>query len=104
MKRRKPKRYVLIEAEGELSPPEFATLTRLLEQRHGKLTVIELESPRTAFIVKTDRPTATALRESLEDVVIGETRVRTKLTSGAIGKLKRSIRGSSARVVGKVSE
>ncbi len=104
MKRKAPKRYVLIEAERKLSPPEFETLTRLLEQRHGALTIIELESPRTAFVVKTDRPTATAIRESLESVVIGETRVATKLTSGNIGKLKRSNQRSSAREVGKVPE
>ncbi len=104
MKRRGPKRYVLIGSEDKLSPSEVETLTRLLELRHGKLTIIQLDSPRTALVVKTDRSVAAAIRDSFADVSVGGKRVRTELTSGSIGKLKRSIRESSPRDLGEVPE
>lgn len=97
MKERKPKRYVLIEADGRLGPDELGTLTKMLEQRHGKLGLTLLDTPHTALIVKTDRVVAAQVRESLADASFGGIRVRTVLTSGSIGKLKKRAQGSSAR-------
>lgn len=97
MNQRKPKRYVLIEADGKLGPHELETLIKMLEQRHGKLNLILVESPKTAVIVKTHRAVAADIRESLANAKFGDRRVRTVLTSGNIGKLKRRVRASSAR-------
>jgi hypothetical protein len=97
MRERRPKRYILIQAEGRLSPEGLSTLTRMLEQRHGSLGMTLVDSPRTSLIVKTDGAVAEAIRESLADATFDGTRVRTVLTSGNIGKLKRRVRGSSPR-------
>ena len=97
MRERKPKRYVLIQAEGRLSPEDLSTLTRMLEQRHGSMGMTLVESQSTSLIVKTDRVAAEAIRESLASASFGGTRVRTVLTSGNIGKLKRRAQGSSPK-------
>lgn len=97
MKERKPKRYLLIQAEGRLSPEQLSTLTRMLEQRHGKLEITLLDSPQTSLILKTVGSVSEGIRESLSDASFGGTRVKTVLTSGNIGKLKRRARGSSGR-------
>jgi len=68
----------------------------MLEQRHAKLGLTVLDSLRTALIVKTERSVAAQIRESLENASFGGIRVRTVLTSGNIGKLKRRVEGSSA--------
>jgi len=104
MRERKPKRYVLIQAEGSLSQEGLSTLTRMLEQRHGSMGLTLLDSQLTSLIVKTDRATAEAIRESLADATFGGTRVRTVLTSGNIGKLKRRVQGSSPRDDGEVPQ
>lgn len=96
MRERRPKRYVLIQAERTLPPEELSTLTRMLEQRHGNLGFTLVDGRRTSIIVKTDRAVAEGIRESLADATFGGTRVRTVLTSGSIGKLKRRATGSSA--------
>jgi hypothetical protein len=101
---RKPKRYVLIQAEGKLSPEELGTLSRMLEQRHGSLGFTLVDGQRTSLIVKTDRAVAEDIRESLSSAAFGGTRVRTVLTSGNIGKLKRRVEGSSAREDAKVPQ
>ena len=97
MRERRPKRYILIQAEGRLSPEGLSTLTRMLEQRHGSLGMTLVDSPQTSLIVKTDRAAAEAIRESLADATFDGTRVRTVLTSGNIGKLKRRVQGSYPR-------
>ena len=104
MRKRKPKRYVLIQAEGKLSPEDLSTLTRMLEQRHGSLGMTLVDSQLTSVIVKTDRAVAEAIRESLATSTFGGTRVRTVLTSGNIGKLKRRAQGSSPRDDAKVPQ
>jgi RNase P/RNase MRP subunit POP5 len=99
---RKPKRYVLIQAEGKLAADELSTLTRTLQQRHGNLGFTLIDDKRTSLIVKTDRAVAEGIRESLAAATFGGTRVTTVLTSGSIGKLKRRARGSSASEDAKV--
>jgi len=104
LRERKPKRYVLIQADGKLRQEELGTLTRMLEQRHGNLGFTLVEGPRTSIIVKTDRVVAEGIRESLSEATFGGTRVRTVLTSGSIGKLKRRVDGSSGREDDKVPQ
>lgn len=104
MRERKPKRYVLIQAEGRLSQEGLSTLTRMLEQRHGSLGMTLVDSERTSLIVKTDRAVAEAIRESLAAATFDGTRVKTVLTSGNIGKLKRRVQGSSSRDDAKVPQ
>jgi hypothetical protein len=76
----------------------------MLEQRHGELGMTLLEAPRTSLIVKTDRAAAEDIRRSLADARFGGISVRTVLTSGNIGKLKKRAQGSSARDDAKVPE
>ena len=97
MKDGKRKRYVLVQAEGRLSPGGLETLTKMLEQRHGSLGLTLVDSESTSLIVKTDVAGAQGVRDSLRDATFGGTRVRSVLTSGNIGKLKRRAQGSSAR-------
>ena len=104
MKERRPKRYVLIQADGKLTAEELSTLTRMLEQRHGSLGMTLVEAPVTSLIVKTDRAAAEDIRESLSEAAFGGKRVRTVLTSGNIGKLKRRVQRSSAREDVKVPQ
>jgi hypothetical protein len=96
LRERKPKRYVLIQAEGRLPNNELSKLTRMLEQRHGSLGFTLIDSPRTSLIVKTDRAVADDIRRSFENATFGGTRVKTIMTSGNIGKLKRRAQESSA--------
>jgi len=104
LKERRPKRYILLEADGMMNASELDTLTRLLERRHGKLAMTLVERPRTALIVKTDRVAVSAIRETCTDLSLGDRRVKTILTSGSIVKLKRIAQRSSAREFGEVSE
>ena len=102
MRTRRPKRYVLIQADGKLSPGQLETLTKMLEQRHGKLGLTLLDSAQTSLIVKTDNAVAIDIRKSLNGAKFGDRAVGTVLASGSIGKLKRRVRGTSAREDGKV--
>jgi hypothetical protein len=104
MRARNPKRYLLIQADGRLTPQELETLTRMLEQRHGRLGLTALEAPGTSLIVKTDRQGAEDIRASLAGAKFGDKSVATVLTSGNIGKLKRRVQGSFARDHGQVHE
>jgi len=94
---RKPKRYVLIQAEGRLPQGDLHTLTRMLEERHGNVGMTLVDTSRTSLIVKTDPAGAKGIRESLAEARFGRMKVTTILTSGNIGKLKKRAQGSSAR-------
>jgi hypothetical protein len=104
LRERKPKRYVLIQADGKLAQEDLNTLTRMLEQRHGDLGFTLIEGERTSLIVKTHRAVADDIRESLANASFGGTPVRTVLSSGNIGKLKRRVERSSAREDAKVPQ
>ncbi|MDG6901058.1 MAG: hypothetical protein JRM80_03770 [Nitrososphaerota archaeon] len=104
MRPRKPKRYVLIQAEGALAQEDLSRLTRMLEQRHGRLGFTLVDAPVTSLIVKTDRAVAEEIRASLDGAAFGGVPVKTVLMSGNIGKLKRRVEGSSAREDVKVPE
>lgn len=93
----KRKRYVLIQADGKLPPAELEALAKMLEQRHGATKLTMIEGAVTSLIAKTDVAGAHGIRDSLGDATFGKTRVKSVLTSGSIGKLKRRAQGSSAR-------
>ncbi len=90
------KRYVLLEADGPLSEEWRKTLRKFLEQRHGKVTLIPAGEGDRWVIVKTGHRSAAELRESFADASFGGAWVRTVLTSGCIGKLKRRALESGA--------
>ena len=97
------KRYVLLAWEGVASIDERKRLARLLEQRHGRVTIIAVDGCDGSLVVKTDAREAASMRESFVHVVIGGRRIESVLTSGCIGKLKKRARASAATNVGKVS-
>lgn len=96
------KRYVLLEADGDVTPQEWRGFAHHLEERFGKLKVIPVEVNNRAFVVKTDNSTAPRIREKSSELRAGDRRVASVLTSGSIGKLKRRAKESAARGFGKV--
>jgi len=73
---------------------EWEDFARVLEQRFGKVKVIPVRGNRSVLLVKTDNDAAPRIREC-EDLRAGGRRVKSILTSGSIGKLKR-LAGRSA--------
>jgi hypothetical protein len=90
-----PKRYVLLEADGDATPEEWKDLARGLEKRFGKIKAIPIAGNGSALVIKTDNDFAPLIRECA-DLRAGERKVRTVLTSGSIGKLKRLASRSAA--------
>ncbi len=76
-------------AGSELSEEDRRTLSKILEQRHGKVAVMPVEGNPRALIVKTTHLVAPRLRESRGEIALGGKKLVTVLTSGSIGKLKR---------------
>jgi hypothetical protein len=72
----------------------------VLEKRHGKVRLIEIEGDPKLIIVKTTNEVAPLLRGKKGELLIGGKRISSVLTSGAVGKLKR--RRGGAQVHGKV--
>jgi hypothetical protein len=96
------KRYVLLVADGELSPEEIREIGGILDGRYGKVKMIPLKENSRAVVVKTDNVVATMLKEPEWELVIGGKRVKPALTSGAIVNLKR--RASVAAANGQVPQ
>ena len=98
------KRYVLLLAGGDLSEGELKELGRILEQRHGKLKLIQVQGNRRAVIVKTTNIVAPVFREQGGRMTIGGKELVAVLTSGAIGKLKKRASWSETQGHGQVPE
>jgi hypothetical protein len=96
------KRYLLLSAEGGLSSEDEKRLTRLLEERYERFSLIRVRGHQDHMIVKTDGRSAEQMRELFDDVEIEGKRVRSVLTSGCIGKLKRRAGESQASVNAEV--
>ena len=96
------KRYLLLSAAGELSSEDEKRLTRLLEERFERFSLIRVRGHQDHLIVKTDGKSAEQMRELFHDVEVGGNRVRSALTSGCIGKLKRRAEESQASVNAEV--
>jgi hypothetical protein len=99
---RTTKRYVLFTSEDVLTEGERKQLAEILERRYGKVKLIAVEGNPRAVIVKTTNATAPLLRDLDPELTIHEKRLKSVLTSGAIGKLKR--RAAPAVANGKVHE
>jgi len=82
------KRYVLLEADGDVSADDWKDLAEHLEAKFGKLKPIAVEGNRRALVVKTDNRVAPLIRVEA-GMRVGGRRVRSVLTSGSIGRLKR---------------
>ena len=82
------KRYVLLMTEGEVASDEWKDLARVLEQRFGKVKAIPVKGNGSVLVIKTDNEVAPRIREC-QDLRIGGSEVKSVLTSGSIGKLKR---------------
>lgn len=98
------KRYVLLEADREVTPADWKALVRHLEERFGKLKPIPVAGNERALVVKTDNRIAPLIREEAPSMSIGLGKVRSVLTSGSIGKLKSRARDGGARGIGKVPQ
>jgi hypothetical protein len=85
---RKPKRYVLLLSEDELTDADRKGLATALEAKYGRVKVIPVEGNPRAVIVKTTNTAAPLLREAGAEPAGGGPPLRTVLTSGSIGKLK----------------
>jgi len=100
----KSKRYVLLEAEGDVSESSWEELCLRLEESVGRIKPISMKGNPRALVLKTDNRGAPLLRQQVGAMTAGGFRVRTSLTSGCIGKLKRRAGDGGATEVGKVSE
>lgn len=89
MRVEKRKRYVLLSGDAPLDEEDLAKLVRHVENAHGPVKAIPVKGAPASLIVKTDHRAAAAMRESCAEVKLGPKTVRTVLTSGSIGKLKR---------------
>jgi len=83
------KRYVLFEAEEPLSEAGWETVKKFLGQRFASAKPIPLKGDLSRLIVRTDNLGAAGMRDAFETFVVSGVRVRSVLTSGNIGKLKR---------------
>ncbi len=94
------KRYVLFQADSDLSEEDVRAFTEIMEGRHRPMKVISVKGSPRALIVKTTDAVAPKLRGDSESIVIGGKKLVTVLTSGAIVNLKK--RASGAKANGKV--
>jgi hypothetical protein len=83
------KRYVLLFAESPLSPNDLKGLKAMLERRFGETKVVELKANPRAIILRGDESMAKDIRSEGGMTISGGVRLEPRLTSGAIGKLKR---------------
>ena len=95
------KRYVLLEASREMGEAELKKLGEVVQGFPGS-KLITLERNRTMVIAKTTNLVAPILRE--KGVMVGDLALKTVLTSGNIGKLKRRARGEGTNGVGQVPQ
>ncbi len=91
------KRYVLLEADFDLTADDRKGFGRLIEQRYGKTPMIEVRGNERAVIIKTTNVFAARLKEEGTVVGTGGKSLRTVLMSGSIGKLKRRAGDSRTR-------
>lgn len=89
-------------ADAEISEADKKDLSSILEQRHGKVKLISVDSNPKAVIVKTTNMAAPLLRNVENTLTVGGKSLTPVLTSGAVGNLKR--RASEAALNGKVHE
>jgi hypothetical protein len=95
------KRYVLLVSDSDLAGAEDE-LGEYLEGRFGRMKLIPLKGDPRSVIVKTTAEVAARLRGRESSIVFRGGRVRTVLTSGAVGNLKR--RAAGGRSIGQVHE
>ena len=91
------KRYVLFESDADLSDEEKKVFGRILEQRYGKMPLVEVRGNDKALIIKTNNAVAAAIREQSSEILIGGKKLKAQLMSGAIGNLKRRAGESRTR-------
>lgn len=96
------KRYILFMANERLTEQDLRSIQSVLERRFRGLKIIGLKSNDKVLIVRTDEPSARALRSQGRFSSPGGVKLEPKLTSGAIGKLKK--RASEAAAIGKIHE
>ena len=80
----------------------WEALAAHLRERHGKAKAIPVKGAPRYLVVKTDDASAPRIREEAPELRAGDARVRTLLTSGSIGKLKRRAADGTGRDNGKV--
>jgi len=94
------KRYVLYISDSDLSKEDFDSIAELAKKRYAGAKVIPVEHNPRAVILKTTNVVAPLLREG--PLKIRGKTLKTVLTSGAIGNLKRRATGPADH--GKVSQ
>jgi hypothetical protein len=89
------KRYVLLEADGDVTVHAWKELAGLLAGRFGPLKVFAVNRNDRAFVVMTDVATSKLLRADCGQVSVQNVQLKCVRTSGSIGKLKRLASGSA---------
>ncbi|MDG6898404.1 MAG: hypothetical protein JRN24_01565 [Nitrososphaerota archaeon] len=90
------KRYVLIEADRDFMPDEIGRVTDFLSRGRPQLKVIRPKGNGSALICRTDVGGASWVREAIGEF-LGPVKLRTTLTSGCVGKLKRRASAGGSR-------
>lgn len=83
-------------ADGDLNEEDIAKLQKSLGDWLGKTKLIEVEGNSRAIILKTTNQFTPLLRDPPRTLRAGRWTLRTELTSGAVGKLKKRARRGAA--------
>jgi hypothetical protein len=83
------KRYVLFKSNVDLTQTDFEAIREFLEAMNGSAKVIPVKGNARAVIVRTSNAVAPLLRGEKSILELGEKKLVSVLTSGAIGNLKR---------------
>ena len=87
-------------ADADISEKEIRDFGTYLEKRYGKVKLISVEGNARALIVKTTNEVAPLLRSPERPLRAGGKALVAVLTSGGVGKLKRT--ASTANAHGEV--
>jgi len=92
-----------LESDADLSGEDYDELSKVLLARDPKGKVIQLKGEARWVVLKTIQPVSSSIRE-LGGLTVGTVRLEPRLTSGAIGKLKKRVQGRGSTKNGQVSQ
>jgi hypothetical protein len=98
------KRYLLISTDDDVTPRDWEDLGKTLEDTFGKIRLIPIEGDERLHVVKTDDRVASMIRRNPGGIKVGKSSLRTLLTSGSLGKLKKLAKETERRKVGQISQ
>ena len=90
--------------DGGVTREEWSNLESFLEERFGTSKLITIAGLERMMVVKAEITSANLLRNCCAELKVGNTNLRTVLTSGSLGKLKSVAKGTERSRFGKVSQ